>query len=52
MLSLTIKQLEEGRNVVENAYRRVVTEKGNLPAHEKMIQSVLEPCDRGWRGIG
>jgi hydrogenase expression/formation protein HypD len=43
--------LEEGRHDVENAYSRVVTEKGNVPAQE-MIQTVFEPCDRGWRGIG
>lgn len=48
---MTVKQLEEGRFDVENAYKRVVTEKGNLPAQE-MIRNVFEPCDRGWRGIG
>jgi hydrogenase expression/formation protein HypD len=47
----TVRQLEEGRHVVENAYSRVVTEKGNVPAQE-MIRTVFEPCDRGWRGIG
>lgn len=48
---MAIKQLEAGRYEVENGYRRVVTEKGNVPAQE-MIRSVFEPCDRGWRGIG
>ena len=48
---LTVRQLEEGRAVVENAYSRVVTEKGNVPAQE-IIKQVFEPCDRGWRGIG
>jgi hydrogenase expression/formation protein HypD len=48
---LTIRQLEEGRCEVENAYSRFVIEKGNIPA-QKMIQSVFEPCDRSWRGIG
>ncbi len=48
---LTIKQLESGRFEVENAYKRVVTKEGNIPAQE-MIRSVFEPCDRGWRGIG
>lgn len=47
----TIRQLEEGRYEVENAYKRVVTEQGNLPAQE-MIKSIFEPCDRSWRGIG
>lgn len=48
---MTIRQLEEGRAVVENAYSRVVTEQGNNPAQD-MIRQVFEPCDRGWRGIG
>jgi hydrogenase expression/formation protein HypD len=48
---MTIRQLEEGRCEVENAYSRVVSEKGNIPA-QKMIQTVFEPCDRSWRGIG
>jgi len=48
---MTIRQLEEGRAEVENAYTRVVTEKGNIPAQE-MIRTVFEPCDRSWRGIG
>jgi hydrogenase expression/formation protein HypD len=48
---MTVRQLEEGRHEVENAYRRVVSEIGNLPA-QKMIKTVFEPCDRGWRGIG
>ena len=48
---MTVRQLEEGRAVVENAYSRVVTERGNVPAQE-IIKKVFEPCDRGWRGIG
>ncbi len=45
------KALESGQNTVENAYTRVVTRPGNLPA-QKMIDRVLQPCDRQWRGIG
>ena len=48
---MTIRQLESGRAEVENAYTRVVTEKGNVPAQE-IIRSAFEPCDRTWRGIG
>lgn len=48
---MTVKQLESGRHEVENAYSRVVTEKGNVPA-QQMIRTVFEPCDRSWRGIG
>ncbi len=50
-IRLAVRQLEEGRYIVENAYKRAVSEKGNVPAQE-MIRSVFEPCDRGWRGIG
>jgi len=47
----TVKQLEEGRVGVENAYSRVVTYQGNLPA-QAVIQQVFMECDRKWRGIG
>lgn len=47
----TVRQLEEGRAEVENAYGRAVTREGNRPA-QAVIEQVLEPCDRAWRGIG
>jgi len=47
----TIQMLEMHRYTAENAYPRVVTYEGNKPAQE-LIQSVFEPCDRNWRGIG
>jgi hydrogenase expression/formation protein HypD len=47
----TVEQLEAGRHEVENAYPRVVTERGNEPA-QRMIAEVFEPVDRAWRGIG
>jgi hydrogenase expression/formation protein HypD len=46
-----IKQLEAGKTEVENAYERAVTLEGNLPA-QKVINTVLQPVDRKWRGIG
>jgi hydrogenase expression/formation protein HypD len=46
-----IRQLEEGRAVVENQYTRIVTRAGNVLAQEK-ISAVFEICDRQWRGIG
>ena len=46
-----VVQLEEGRAEVENAYPRVVTERGNEPA-QAVIQEVFAPVDRAWRGIG
>jgi hydrogenase expression/formation protein HypD len=47
----TVRQLEEDRAEVENAYARSVTLKGNQQA-QALINQVLEPCDRKWRGIG
>ncbi len=46
-----VKQLEEGRVDIENAYPRAVTFEGNLPA-QKTIEKVFMECDRKWRGIG
>ncbi|MCU0228437.1 MAG: hydrogenase formation protein HypD [Bryobacterales bacterium] len=46
-----VLQLEAGRAEVENAYPRVVTEAGNLPAQE-VLRRVFTVCDRTWRGIG
>ncbi len=46
-----VRQLEEGRTDVENAYERSVTQPGNLPA-QAVIARVFEICDRAWRGIG
>ncbi|MCR4418537.1 MAG: hydrogenase formation protein HypD [Ignavibacteria bacterium] len=43
--------LEEGKNIVENQYSRVVRKEGNLAAKE-VIKKVFEITDRKWRGIG
>jgi hydrogenase expression/formation protein HypD len=48
---MAIRQLEEGRAVVENQYARAVTREGNLAAQETVAR-VFEPGDRTWRGIG
>lgn len=48
---MCVKQLEEGRTEVENAYARSVLPEGNKPA-QAIINQVFEPCDRPWRGIG
>jgi hydrogenase expression/formation protein HypD len=48
---MTVRQLEEGRNDVENAYPRVVTCQGNRPAQE-VINKVFLESDQKWRGIG
>ncbi len=46
-----VKQLEEGRAEVENAYSRAVSIEGNAAA-QKMLEDVFEMNDRAWRGIG
>lgn len=46
-----VRQLHEGRAVVENAYRRAVTEDGNRPARA-VVDRVFTVADRAWRGIG
>jgi len=46
-----LRQLEEGRYEVENAYGRSVRPEGNLPA-QRQIEEVFQVSDRKWRGIG
>ncbi len=46
-----IRQLNEGRAEVENAYARVVGERGSVEA-QRIIAEVFELGSRGWRGIG
>lgn len=46
-----VRQLEEGRHEVENAYARAVPAEGN-PAAKAMLADVFEVTDRAWRGIG
>ena len=46
-----VRQLEAGRAEAENAYERAVTFEGNQPA-QKVMNSVFQPVDRKWRGIG
>lgn len=48
---MAIKQLEEGRAIVENQYVRAVQRSGNQPA-QQVVASVFEVCDRKWRGVG
>ena len=48
---MAVRQLENGGFYVENAYSRVVTQEGNLPA-QHVIEQVFMTCDRKWRGIG
>src|SRR6476660_9032636 len=48
---MCVKQLEEGRAEVENAYSRVVRMEGNVSAQE-IIRQVFQVVRRKWRGIG
>lgn len=48
---MTVRQLEQGRASVENAYSRVVTYQGNTQA-QAVVARVFTECDRKWRGIG
>ena len=48
---MAVRQLEQGRAEVENAYSRAVVYAGNEPA-QQLIDRVFMVCDRKWRGIG
>jgi hydrogenase expression/formation protein HypD len=48
---LCVKQLENGRAEVENAYSRAVRTEGNIHAR-RIVEQVFEITDRDWRGIG
>jgi hydrogenase expression/formation protein HypD len=48
---LAVRQLEEGRAEVENAYGRAVRREGN-PQSLRLVEDVFEVCDRKWRGVG
>lgn len=48
---LCVRQLEEGRAEVENAYARAVRREGNRPARA-MVREIFEVSPRTWRGIG
>ena len=48
---MTVRQLEEGRAVVENQYTRSVTRDGNRRAQD-LVAEVFETRERRWRGVG
>jgi hydrogenase expression/formation protein HypD len=47
----TVRQLEDGRAVVENQYARAVAREGNRAARDVVFE-VFEIADRKWRGVG
>ena len=48
---MCVRQLEEGRAVVENQYSRAVRPEGN-PTALRILKDVFEVVPRKWRGIG
>jgi len=48
---MVVKQLEEGRAVVENQYSRILDRGGNAAA-QSLIGKVFEVGSRKWRGVG
>lgn len=48
---LCVRQLQEGRAVVENQYARSVRREGNLAA-QALMRKVFRITDRKWRGLG
>lgn len=50
-LNMLAAQIDEKRADVETQYSRGVRANGN-PAAMELMQSVFEPCDTEWRGLG
>jgi hydrogenase expression/formation protein HypD len=50
-VAMLVRQLEDGRSVVENQYTRSVRREGNLDA-QAVVGEVFEHAPRAWRGIG
>ncbi len=48
---MNLKQIQKGRNEVENAYPRAVKKEGNKKART-IIATLLEEADELWRGLG
>ena len=49
--AVLLKKFPEGKPFFVNAYPRVVTEEGSIPA-QKLIKEWMKPCDSQWRGLG
>ncbi|SEP85639.1 hydrogenase expression/formation protein HypD [Lachnospiraceae bacterium NE2001] len=50
-LAVIIEESKKGEPFFVNCYPRVVKDEGN-PAAQKLVESVMEPCDTEWRGLG
>lgn len=47
----TLRQVLEGKPMLDNCYQEVVRDEGNLAA-QRIIEQVLTVADANWRGIG
>lgn len=50
-LAVAVTEFKKGKPFFKNCYPRVVTREGS-PAAKKLVESMMEPCDAEWRGIG
>ena len=50
-VDMLVDMIESEKPGLENAYPRVVTDKGN-PKAQQILQDIFEPNDACWRGIG
>lgn len=50
-LAVTIKELEKQKPFFVNCYPRVVSAAGSKAA-QKIVASMMKPCDTEWRGLG
>lgn len=50
-MAVALAKYQEGKPFFVNAYPRVVTKEGSLPA-QKLVEELMEPCDSEWRGLG
>ena len=46
-----VRQIKQGKPIVDNCYKRVVRNSGNKKAQE-MLSEVFDLVDANWRGIG
>jgi len=50
-VEMLVRQVEDGKHTLENAYARVVRHEGNRQALN-IMNEVFKTADSGWRGIG
>jgi len=50
-IAMLVDQIESGEPKVEIQYRRAVSAEGN-PKARAILDTVFEPCDSPWRGLG